>query len=200
MKAIRRAPLARIISAAWRAVVSGSYCSGRLNSEHSLQAAMFAELDLRFREPDQPQRRILIEPAVIIESTDALVYPDLVICNAREAVCFIELKYTPRAIPDTQKDMRSLTAIAGNANVSVTNERFLGAGPQPKEFFIAPNALFVWAGIHTDGAAQFQEWGSPCFDPHYFLQLHALTQAGRKPEMETFTNAYRLGAESAVAD
>jgi len=200
MKPIRRAPLARIISAAWRAVVIETYCSGRLNSERSLQAAMFAELDVRFREPGQPQRWILTEPSVTIESTRARVYPDLVICNAREAVCFIELKYTPRGTPDTQKDLRTLAAIAGNATVSVTNERFLGAGPQPREFCIAQNALFVWAGIHTDEAAQFEEWESPCFDPHYFLQLHALTHAERKPGIEIFTNAYRLGAENAIAD
>lgn len=193
MKTIRRSPLARILSDVWCDVVRGSYCKGRLNSEGSLQAALVSLLDERFHAPGEPERRIFIEPAVrlTIETTGTLIRPDIVICNAREAVCFIELKYTPRTLPDTAKDMNSLAAIAGDGNVTVTSDRYRGPELKTKPLGVSTNALFVWAGIHRGNAVQLAEWDDPRFEPHYFLQMHAVTQAEQEPACEFFTNAYK---------
>jgi hypothetical protein len=196
MKTIRRSHLARILSDVWCDVVRDSYSKGRLNSEGSLQAAFVSLLDERLRAPDEPERQIFIEPAVRLtsktpEMPGTLIRPDIVIFNSLEAVCFIELKYMPRALPDTVKDMNSLSAIAGDASVTVTNDRYRGPELKTKVFGVSRSALFVWAGIHKGSAVQLAAWDDPRFEPHGFLQMNAVTQAEQEPDCKFFTDAYK---------
>lgn len=76
---------------AWRQSITIDYALQRINSERSLQASLWSNLNAQLA---PRSRRMFIEPCMSASgSTKQLQYPDLVICNSREVIGIIELKY-----------------------------------------------------------------------------------------------------------
>ncbi|MCI0152230.1 hypothetical protein KNO81_41225 [Paraburkholderia sediminicola] len=186
----RRTKIGNQLIEGWKRTVALDYCNGHVNSERSLQALFFSNLRTVFEE-DETQRRFFIEPTVRL-SDDSIVRPDIVICNSREAICILELKYGPRAIVNTAKDMRSLSSIACSKDISIALERYRSPKHGPLSFALSKNVLFAWAGIHAGTAEPSQVWSDPAFQGHYYLELHAITRDGDVPTERYNKNAHLL--------
>jgi len=79
------------------------------------------------------------------------VHPDIAICNTREVIAIIELKYQPKAQPRYKKDIATLNLLSRyRKKLSLSNTRFRGAETDAKAYQFSPKMLFVWAGIHGE--------------------------------------------------
>lgn len=180
----QRRLLIRQIRSAWRSCISTDYNRRRINSERSLQASFWAALNRRLPE----NRLIFIEPRISIEGRP-VICPDILICNSKQIIAVIELKYQPRVPPSYVKDLTSLATIAkARSEVLVRNDRYLGEDSVAKEYRVAKHTLFVWAGIHADQRSKsvvpvpmFCD-GKKCLDGCY-LELHAATRVDAAPEV-----------------
>jgi hypothetical protein len=67
--------------------VSFDYCNQRINSERSLQASFWVQLNRTF---PAGTRRMFIEPCLVVtvKRRRTLLYPDIVICRLNQAVPF----------------------------------------------------------------------------------------------------------------
>lgn len=180
----QRSGIRKLIIDAWEQSISKDYCSQRINSERSLQASFWSHLNDLL--PDT--RRIFIEPPFTFKVRGEVkkLYPDLVICNTKEVICVIELKYLPRGRPKYKKDIESLSLVAKNRRkISIANDRFRGIEKDSMPYSLSDNVLFVWASIH-DGSksegAQLYSKGYKSLDGCY-LQLHAETGDGSMPKV-----------------
>ena len=114
--------------------------------------------------------------------------PDIVICNSRQIIDLVELKYLPRTQPTFRKDMETLRAIAANrSELQVANSRYRGDRSKAKADSIASNALFVWAGVHreavsNDASSAPFNTGVPELEG-CFLELHAETSDTGPPRI-----------------
>ncbi|MFM0009158.1 hypothetical protein [Paraburkholderia sediminicola] len=121
-----------------------------------------------------------------------IVRPDIVICNANEVICVVELKYAPRGKAATEKDMRRIGAIAADQSIEISVERYLGPRIPSKPYRISSTTLFAWAGVHKGSGQQSEVWTrDDRFANHYFLELHALTRTDTEPRLVCNTNAFR---------
>ena len=179
----RRLLKSQIIKA-WRQCITEDYLVQRINSERSLQASFWSRLNLLLSK----NRRMFIEPCVVIRTNTGItrVYPDLVICNTKEVIGVIELKYQPRAKPNYKKDITTLTIIARHRKlISINNQRFRGQPIDEKLYRLSKNILFVWAGVH----ASINNDNHPLYSTGYnalrdcFMQLHAETSNNSFPEI-----------------
>jgi hypothetical protein len=186
----QRSKIGNHLIEAWKRTVENEYCNGHINSERSLQAVLFANLRAVFAE-HEAARRIFIEPTVQLPDR-TIIRPDIVICNAREAICFLELKYAPRAKADTTKDMRSISSIARSEGISISLERYRGPKLPPMSLGVSKTVLFAWAGIHAGSAEPSVVWADPAFKNHFHLELHARTKDGHTPDERYNTNALRV--------
>jgi hypothetical protein len=140
----------------------------------------------------EPNRQIFIEPRVDLEVEARIVRPDIVICNANEVICVVELKYAPRGKAATDKDMQSIGAIAADQTIEILVERYLGPRLPSKRYRISSTTLFAWAGVHKGIGQQSDVWtADDRFANHYFLELHALAKADAEPQLVCNTNAFR---------
>jgi hypothetical protein len=183
----RRNPLKNIIIDAWEGCIESDYLRQRINSERSLQASFWAQLNQRL----PATRRIFIEPPMKVKTVngDKKLIPDIVICNTKEVITVIELKYLPRGQPKYVKDVESLALIAQKRKqIKITNSRFRGAEADSRNYSLSNNMLFVWASIH----AQLKQEITSLYSSGYkslansFMQLHAETRRDDKPEIYTF--------------
>lgn len=164
---------------AWQCTIDEQYASQLINSERGLQVYFCHALMREFKECGLDQaRRLFVEPTIVF-SDKVRRYPDLVICNTQTIIGVAELKYAPRAIPDTAKDMETLTMLAAEGNsIELINERFRGPG-RLKPYLISPDAVLCWAGVCSD---------TPKFDSEKqdsigsrFLMLKAVTDNDSLP-------------------
>src|ERR1700680_2068495 len=153
---VKRSKVGHHLAKAWLNVIDAEYCAGHINSERSLQGYLFAELRQQMKE--EPNRRILIEPRIDLKSENRIVRPDIVVCNASNVICVVELKYAPRGKADTEKNMRSIGAIAADQTVEISVERYLGPRLPSKPYSISDTTLFVWAGVHKGTGQQSNVW------------------------------------------
>jgi hypothetical protein len=189
---VKRSKVGHCLADAWQNVIKSEYRAGHINSERSLQGHLFAEL--RHHMQGEPNRQILIEPRVDLEVEERkrIVRPDIVICNANEVICVVELKYAPRGKAATAKDMQSIGAIAADQTIEISVERYLGPHLPKKRYRISSTTLFAWAGVHKGTGQQSDVWtADDRFANHYFLELHALTKADAEPRLVCNTNAFR---------
>jgi hypothetical protein len=186
----RRSKLGNHIIKAWERTLESEYCKGYINSERSLQATLFANLRAVFTE-EKTARRIFVEPAVKL-ADGSVIRPDIVICNSREAICFLELKYVPRAKASTTKDMRSIASVASSNGIAISLERYRGPERPLISFDVAKTVLFAWAGIHAGSTEESKVWSDPAFKDHFYLELHAVTKDGHAPHDHYNTNALRV--------
>ncbi len=169
---------------AWRTAIEVDYASQRINSERSLQAAFWAHLNMSLPKT----RRLFIEPTLIVRTPagNRRITPDIVICNTREVISIIELKYLPRAAPRYDKDLDSLATIARERRkISISNSRYRGPKGEPTEYSLSKSVLFVWAGVHADQGWEEKELfiGSRKVLKGSYLQLHAVTQHQENPKI-----------------
>jgi hypothetical protein len=95
---------------------------------------------------------MFIEPRIPFEVSGSkkIYVPDIMICNSREIIGVIELKYQPRGRPRYEKDVNNLADIARcKKKIVVSNERFRGPSVDTTEYTLAEHVLFVWAGVHA---------------------------------------------------
>lgn len=181
-----RKPLQKTLITAWRQAIEEDYCSRRINSERSLQASLWSQLNQLL---PRKTRQIFIEPSMVVRGgeTRKLLIPDLVICNTTHVIAVIELKYQPRGNPAFAKDLATLTALAVHRrDLGVTNRRFLGSGRR-KVYPFSDRVLWVWAGVHRDQTPSLECMETPVLCQQLpelqgdFLQLHAETHKGHTP-------------------
>lgn len=183
----KRRTLRKQIESAWAAAIESDYCSQRINSERSLQASFWSQLNQLL---PPVRRRLFIEPSIgiSIEGRPRIIYPDFVICNRREVIAVVELKYQPRAKPSFHKDIETLRTIAEQrSGLQLVHRRFRGLDFENTAYPCATSMLFVWAGIHAVQSASYSSRDIPLFaDQHpslanSYLQLHAETHLDKPP-------------------
>jgi len=110
-------------------------------------------------------------------------FPDIVVCNTRQVIGVVELKYQPRARPTWRKDIGTYDWIERHRDkISVSNVRFQGVEADKHRYALAKDVLFVWAGVHAPWPHQIADENevSPRFRDS-FLELHAETYDGSEP-------------------
>jgi hypothetical protein len=125
-------------------------------------------------------RRLFIEPSLCATGTQRKL-PDILICDSRSVIGVVELKYTPRGIPKTTKDLNTLAfTIEHRKSLTIANERFRGPTRDPKSYFLAEDAVLCWAGIYTGQRLHLKM--NPDVESR-FLQLDALTSFDSWPKI-----------------
>lgn len=151
MPAIRRLRMRRMALQAFHGVTR-LYQQQLINSERSLQAAMWHELRQQFKRANSSTFKIYVEPRILLSEKGRLqartVIPDLVICNDRAVIAVIELKFSPRGAPSSRKDFATFTRMAKQHDqVTVQHTRWFGEKPVRKPHPLADSVLFVWAAV-----------------------------------------------------
>ena len=143
-----RVLLKKQIIRSWTASIKNEYDNQLINSERGLQFYFCRHLLEEFKF-DGLNRTLFIEPRISIGNSRESRYPDIVICNSKQIVSVIEIKYQPRSTPDFAKDLATLNWIRdGGSNFSLTNERFLGKkNVGQKGYKLESDAIFCWAGF-----------------------------------------------------
>jgi hypothetical protein len=108
------------------------------------------------------------------------------VCNSKEIISIIELKYSPRAQPKYEKDIQKLSSIAKHRHqITMVSERFRGTRDN-KKYALSDKILFVWAGVHAkekSGRNRFSNLESKEFLKGCFIEWHAETQKGSDPKV-----------------
>jgi hypothetical protein len=117
------------------------------------------------------------------------IYPDIVVCNSRQVIAVVELKYLPRTVPRYKKDIDNLDFIAKHRSaISISNQRFRGHKTDDRDYELSKQILFVWAGVHAahrDGDGHlFAEGYNQLKD--CYLQLHAATHVNQDSDVYYF--------------
>ena len=179
-----RRPLQKIIYDSWKQCIEKDYTNQRINSERSLQASFWSYLNKNLPE----NRRLFIESPMTVKTRNInkKVIPDIIICNTKEVIAVIELKYLPRAQPKHDKDLKSLAFISNNRHkITVSNKRFRGDAKARTEYSLSNNMLFVWASVHAKEKLKTDKLYS---SKHKSLndcciELHAETEDSLKPNV-----------------
>lgn len=174
----KRPLIKKRLLAAWIDTIEKDYMSGKINSEHGLQAVFYAHL----RELLPNDRGILVEPSLKVDGQ--IVIPDIVITFRGKVVAVIELKYKPKGPPQYLKDVNNMALIAGQREgLRLDHHRLLGVENVTVAYDMSPSILFVWAGIHRPQRKQ-SEWLYSVDYPELddsFIELHAETQLNGTP-------------------
>lgn len=118
-----------------------AYRAGRINSERTLQALMFAGLSR-----DLPELVVLCEPR-LEASQFGPVLPDIVVVSDAEIVAIAELKFVPHSDPVFEGDLGKLARCATcNYSFSVLCDPASGKIADGRHT-IAPECLFVFGVI-----------------------------------------------------
>lgn len=169
---------------AWEKSINSDYSSQRINSERSLQAAFWSHLNPLLSK----NRRLFIEPRMTIQTPNGRkkIYPDIVVCNTKQVISVIELKYLPRTNPSYENDIKKLALIAKKSKqISIANVRFRGTEKDSRQYTLSSSILFVWAGIHK----QQKQANKILYSKGYkslekcYLQLHAETELNSNPKV-----------------
>lgn len=180
----RRGLLRQNLKDAWQSAIADDYYRQRINSERSLQASLWSKLN----EILPKARRMFIEPKLkaTVEALDGQVnpefrFPDIVICNTKEVIGIVEVKYLPRAKPNWQKDLNTFSWINTNRDqIVIQNIRYRGVTVDDREYPLSEDVLFVWAGVHALSGIDLAKHINPELSRH-FLALHAETTDGEHP-------------------
>lgn len=174
-----RALLRSQIAEAWSLCINEDYAAQRINSERSLQAAVWSRLKGILPET----RRMFIEPRMIVTGKVRQVrYPDIVICNTRQVIGIIELKYRPRTRAAWRKDIDKFRSIADSkTGITVSNERYRGVEANSHTYTLAITILYVWAGVHAESGLDLAGYVGK-LAPN-FIALHAETVDGEPPRL-----------------
>jgi hypothetical protein len=181
--------LRRQLKKAWRDTMACPYLDQAINSERALQVHLSARLMNAF-EAEGLNRQLFIEPRVSAHGGEGWLHPDILVCNSREVIGIIELKYQPLRQPSWEKDFRSLESVGWSAGqIEVDNPRYKGPNRGERVFSIANNPLFVWAGVYSAPYRQIPQEEPPEQIASNLLVLHAATHADRAPDCFAGTRA-----------
>ena len=177
-----RSMLKAQLRSAWQHTIERHYQRQLINSERGLQAFLCAELLDRFEHDGVAQnRRIFIEPTLVVGRSNAVRKPDIVICNSRSIIGVVELKYKPKGHPRTKKDLETLDWMASHPEgVRVQNDRYLGVVRDDRAYPLVGDAVLCWAGVHMGMAEPVSQQISPRMKK-YFVELHAVTKPDDDP-------------------
>ena len=168
------------LTKAWHKTIEKYYLKGLINSEAGLQTFFYIELVEQFRE-SKVTRVVFIEPNITADGDGTPRFPDLVICNFKSMIGVVELKFTPRARPDVDKDLETLNYAARNAHrLEVRNDRFLGPELKQRTYPLAHDAVLCWAGVYS-GSHRPLSLTDEHDAQNHFLQLDALTSSQKNP-------------------
>jgi hypothetical protein len=120
------------------------------------------------------------------KNTVKRLFPDIVVCNTKEVISVIELKYLPRTQPKYKKDIESLSLIAQNRQqIAIANDRFRGSEKAAKKYALSKHILFVWAGVHAKEKPEQRSLFSSGYKglDNCYLQLHAVTNLKQTPHV-----------------
>ena len=175
-----RTLLRRHLKEAWRHTITGRYCARQINSERGLQAFLVADL-LALFERDNVLRSVFIEPAIRAGADAIQRKPDILICDSKQIIGVVELKYQPRMMANTTKDLETLSWMAEHpTGIHLQNTRYRGPARAGREYGLATNAVLCWAGVHRGIAAPLSD-KIPRELRQHFMELHAITHADREP-------------------
>jgi hypothetical protein len=176
-----RSPLRSQIKKAWRQSITDDYVAQRINSERSLQASVWSHLNGLL---PSASNRMFIEPRMSAAGKDRQVrYPDIVVCNSREVIGVIELKYQPRVQPSWRKDIETFNWIAtSKTHITVSNFRFRGKSADARTYPLAKDVLCVWAGVHAECNMRLINYAGAELAPS-FMELHAETRHSGTPRL-----------------
>lgn len=208
----RRTVLKRQLEKVWAECVQFDYANGVVNGEHALQACLYHRLTEQFKTDGMAdRRRIFIEPTIYAKGRTWRRMPDMVICDTRNVIAVVELKFHPRATLSGQlgdalrdgaeKDLDTLLGVAQDLNevsantdiashIEVSNERYLGVHGAIRTYGLADNLLLVWAGFYKksggENAALTERLARVFEDAGVtihggLLELHAQTMAEAHP-------------------
>lgn len=188
-----RGLLRRQLKQAWCDTMTGPYLDQAINSEGALQVHLAARLMNMF-EKEGLNRQLFIEPKVSIGAGAGAgasrLHPDILVCNSREVIGIVELKYQPLRRPSWEKDFRSLESVGWSASeIEVENRRYQGPERGAQRFALAHSPLFVWAGVYAAPYRQIPSGEAPEDIASNLLVLHAVTHADRAPECFSGTRA-----------
>lgn len=128
-------------------------------------------------------RRLFVEPTVVFSAGDWRC-PDLVVCNTRTIIGVVELKYAPRATPDTAKDLETLERLSLETRpITLVNKRFKGPG-SPKAYPLSADAVLCWAGVRENAPIHFSAEKQDRIGPRFF-KLEAVTHDNSSPTGHT---------------
>lgn len=180
-KTLLRAQLKR----AWTEAIQKKYEKQLINSENGLQIYFCAALLAEF-EKSNVRRRLFIETRLRFSDGSAR-HPDIVICDTKNIVGIVELKYTPRGRPgqpSLNKDMETLMqAVTDENNLKISNDRYLGETTDKRSFPLAKNAVLCWAGVYKGKEIDLQSKIKNELLRNRFLQLSALTIKDAPPKI-----------------
>jgi len=186
-----RKPLQQQLIEAWQLSIENDYCNQRINSERSLQASFWSHLN---RTLPSNTRRMFIEPrfSVTVKRQRKRFYPDIVICNTKEVIAVVEIKYQPRVLPSYRKDLETLRILATHRkqkHIYATNVRYRGYDVDARKYMFSNHVLFVWAGVHCPPTESYESSHVPLLSNGLknlegcFLQLHAETDPKKPPNV-----------------
>ena len=184
-----RRPLQNQLLKAWDKAIKSDYRTQRINSERSLQASYWAQLNKTL---NPKTRRMFIEPRLRLATRQGenFLVPDIVVCSPQKVIAVIEIKYLPRARPAYDADVRKLRRISRRrGKLHVSNKRFLGRVADAREYRFSANTLFVWAGVHKRPKESFESIDVPMLSSGIkelegcFIQLHAETTDSDHPNV-----------------
>ena len=140
-----RYPLQNQLWNAFTRTIREDYEEQLINSENGMLAAFDRHLRLEIPKA----RRIFIEPRVFDgKDPTRRWFPDMVVCNSREVIAVLEMKYTPRGLPKYERDIEKLKSIAKlRKRLHVANTRYLGVPVDDREYTFSAKTLFLWVGV-----------------------------------------------------
>jgi hypothetical protein len=180
MNMTHRHLLRKHLSTAWHTTITNQYCDRLINSERGLQVFFCAALLQQF-EKGKVMRRIFVEPHISMVGAPGVLYPDIVICNSKQIIGVVELKYVPRGLPKYSKDLRTLRNIAKADGITLSNDRYCGI-ERNRFYTLASDAILCWAGVYTGSQLKLKGRIGAGLEQR-FLQLDALTVDGKNPTL-----------------
>jgi hypothetical protein len=177
-----RGLLRRHLRNAWVSTMQEVYKQQLISSERALQVHFAARLMEAFK-ADRVRRYVFVEPRIMLDEGHR-IHPDLLVCNSREVIGAIELKYQPNVPPRFLKDFATLDALAeGCTSIRLENRRYRGPGRGELGFQLSANPLFVWAGVYRSPRQDIRPTDPTAIDPSQLMVLHAVTRVDDEPKL-----------------
>ena len=168
---------------AWQRTIQNEYSDQLINSERALQLYFCTHLGNEFSEKSRLKRSFLIEPPFRNRETKEKCRPDVLVCDREKVIAVVELKYQPHKKPAYKKDVEKLAYIAkALERFEVYNNRFRGTKKFKSPFFLADNALFVWAGVYREEYDEVTQKIDPIIQ-RQFLAFHAVAHNDSDPDI-----------------
>jgi hypothetical protein len=155
----------RAFQSAWSKSTK-DYAARLINSEHTLQAAVYHHLRCMLRHEFSvfTEAVIRLPDGVAEETKKGKVIVDLLVCYEAEIVAAIEIKYTPRGAPtieSARKDVLSLSRITNRRRIAdrvfIEMPRFRSCGADALVLSISPLRKLIFAAYCKQNSPSLQK-------------------------------------------